>query len=163
MDYERDLKQIEAQEAALVFPRFDEDAAWQLGAALRDAARARGVAVTIDIRRGDEILFFHAMPGTTPANTDWARRKRNVVGLLQRSSYAVGLECSRDGKGLDEKMGLPLRDYAWHGGCFPLRVAGAGIIGTVTVSGLPQREDHSLVVEVLATVLGLDTRGLALD
>jgi uncharacterized protein (UPF0303 family) len=163
MDIENELRQVETQEAALVFPRFDEAIAWQVGVALREAADARGLAVTIDIRRGEEILFFHAMPGTAPANADWARRKRNVVELLRCSSYAVGLECRRDGKGLDEKMGLPVRDYAWHGGCFPIRVLGAGYIGTITVSGLPQREDHGLVVEVLAALLGLDGGELALD
>lgn len=103
------------------------------------------------------------MPGTTPANTDWARRKHNVVMLMQRSSYAVSLECRRDGKGLDEKMGLPLRDYASHGGCFPIGVAKAGMIGTVTVSGLPQRADHELVVSALARLLGLDEADLALN
>ena len=32
---------------------------------------------------------------------------------------------------------------------FRLRVAGAGIVGSVTVSGLPHRADHELVVEAL--------------
>ncbi|HVJ32024.1 MAG TPA: heme-degrading domain-containing protein [Terriglobia bacterium] len=158
-----DLETIRAQEDALVFSHFDADVALQLGLALRDAALAQQVAVTIDIRQGDNILFFHAMPGTAPANADWARRKRNVVELLRRSSYAVGLEIRLTGDPLDGKMALPLRDYAAHGGCFPIRVTGAGHCGTVTVSGLPQREDHKLVVGVLAQMLGKDLAVLKLD
>jgi uncharacterized protein (UPF0303 family) len=41
-------------------------------------------------------------------------------------------------------------------------VAVAGIIGSVTVSGLPQRADHQLVVEVLCDLLGRDEREFAL-
>jgi uncharacterized protein (UPF0303 family) len=49
---------------------------------------------------------------------------------------------------------LPLADFAAHGGSFPLRVAGAGVVGSVTVSGLAQRADHELVVEALCGLLG---------
>ena len=50
---------------------------------------------------------------------------------------------------LAESMYLDEKDYAAHGGCVPLVVKGVGFVGTVTVSGLPQREDHELVVEAL--------------
>ena len=63
---------------------------------------------------------------------------------------------------LAEKFGLADADYAAHGGSFPLNVASAGIVGTVTVSGLPQRLDHELVVEVLCQHLGKDYASLAL-
>lgn len=160
---EADLEKIRAQEEALVFSHFDADTALALGLALRDAAKTSQAAVTIDIRQGDNILFFHAMKGTAPANADWARRKRNLVELMRRPSYALGLEIKLSGDPLDGKMALPPRDYAAHGGCFPIRVQGAGHIGTVTVSGLPQREDHKLVVAVLAQLLGKDAAAFAHD
>ncbi len=163
MDIDNDLRIIAEQELALQFPMFDEEFAWQLGVALREAALQSEAAVTIDIRRGDEILFFHAMRGTSPANADWARRKRNGVELLGRSSYSLGLEQKRDGVTFHEQMGLPLRDFTFHGGCFPIRVLGSGQVGTVTVSGLPQRQDHALVVEVLARLLSMEYNDLALD
>ncbi len=152
MNAEADLEQLADQEGLLRFPRFDEDAAWELGTRLRDAAMARGVAVAIEVRLLRETVFFCAMPGTTPENADWARRKRNTVELLQRSSYVVGLSLKRDGMSLEEKIGLPLRDYASHGGSVPIRVNGVGCVGAVTVSGLPQREDHELVVEALTAL-----------
>ena len=38
----------------------------------------------------------------------------------------------------------------------------AGIVGSVTVSGLPQRDDHNLVVEALCALLGKDFAALRL-
>ena len=43
---------------------------------------------------------------------------------------------------------------------FPAR---AGVIGSVTVSGLPQREDHEMVVEALCAELGLEYSSLRLE
>ena len=147
-----DLQQLADQEARLRFSRFDQATAWELGARLRAAALSRGVAVTIEVRLLRETVFFCAMPGTTPENADWARRKRNTVELMQRASHLVGLALQRDNQSLDAKLGLPARDYASHGGSVPIRVDGVGCVGVVTVSGLPQREDHELVVETLAAM-----------
>ncbi len=102
------------------------------------------------------------MGGSTPDNAEWVRRKGNIVVRFHRSSYAIGLELKRTNSTLAEKFELPSADYASHGGSFPLKVAGAGIIGSVTVSGLPQRADHELVVEVLCELLGRDGLDFAL-
>jgi uncharacterized protein (UPF0303 family) len=61
-----------------------------------------------------------------------------------------------------EARGLPTNDYASHGGSFPLIVKGAGVVGSVTVSGLPQRADHELVVEALCVMLDRDYASLRL-
>ena len=152
---ETDIGKVIRQEELLVFRTFTEDDAWALGSAMRLEAQKYERGVVIDIRRGDEILFFTAMPGTTGENADWARRKRNLVNLTRNSSYLTGLEIkftipSDHVKDLDEV------NYAWHGGCFPIRVEGLGVIATATVSGLPQRDDHKLVVDVVADYLGVD-------
>ena len=44
-----------------------------------------------------------------------------------------------------------------------LKLIGTGCVGTITVSGLPQRQDHELVVEALAGLLGQPLGELALD
>ena len=110
-----------------------------------------------------ETLFFYAMPGTTPNNADWVRRKRNVVELIHKSSYAAGLTNLRDNTSIEQRMGVPNRDYATHGGSFPIRVRGVGCVGAVTVSGVPQREDHSIVVEALAGICEVELKSIALD
>ena len=158
-----DLDRIEEQQRRLRLTAFDEEAAWRLGSDLRQRAVDRGAAVTIEVRLAGETVFLHAMPGTSPANADWARRKRNVVELLHRPSYAIGLEADRDGGSVLELMGLSARDFACHGGAFPIVVDGVGCIGVATVSGLPQRVDHELVVEALAAFCGIDVDDVRLD
>ncbi len=81
---------------------------------------------------------------------------------MELSSYRVGRSFALQDDSLEGLMGLPSRDYARHGGSFPLSVKGGGI-GAVTVSGLPQREDHSLVVQVLAQMCNVDPLLVALD
>ena len=162
MGLEQDLAQIGSQEEQLQFASFDAASAWRLGAQLRAAAASRGAALTLDIWLGAQQLFLNAMAGTSPDNAEWARRKRNVVLRFQRSSYAVGLDLARRQTTLRERFGLEERDYAAHGGCFPLLLRGTGCVGTIAVSGLPQREDHELIVAVLAHELGVPAAQIAL-
>jgi len=158
MDIKQDIAHIAQQEQRLRFPSFDEEAAWDLGTRLRSMARARGAAVTIEVRLARETVFLCSMPGTTPANADWARRKRNTVELLWRSSFGVGRALELENSSLETKMGLPVRDYATHGGSVPIFLTSGVCIGAVTVSGLPQREDHELVIEALSAMCGVGSQ-----
>lgn len=159
---DRDLAVIADQEARLVFETFGPATAWDIGCRLKARAEEKGLGVTIDIRTATRPLFHVALDGTSPDNTDWARRKSNVVLHFGRSSYRIGLTLARRGSDLVAEQGLALRDYASHGGSFPINVRGTGCIGAITVSGLPQRDDHALVVEVLAEALGFAPAEFAL-
>ena len=163
MGLSEDLERIALQERELVLPRLDAQTAWELGARLRTMAVERRLAVVIDVRRFGQPLFYTALEGTTPDNVEWVRRKNNVVARFHCSSYAVGLKEKLKNETIYESQGLPLADYATHGGAFPLAVAGAGVIGCVTVSGLPMRADHELAVEALCGLLGRDYAALRLD
>jgi uncharacterized protein (UPF0303 family) len=154
MNLSQDLEVIAKQERELVFPEFDEELAWKLGSRLREIASAQSFPVVIEIKRFGQPLFYSALNGSTPDNAEWVRRKGNTVARFHRSSYAIGLGLKELNSSLAERYELSSTDYASHGGSFPLRVAGAGVIGSVTVSGLPQRADHELVVEALCGQLG---------
>jgi uncharacterized protein (UPF0303 family) len=156
MGLTEDLEQIAKQERELVLPRLDAQISWQLGSHLHALAAERHLAVVIDVRRFGQPLFYAAMDGTIPDNVEWVRRKSNVVARFHRSSYAIGLKEKIKKETLAESQGLPIADYATHGGAFPLSVAGAGVVGSATVSGLPQRSDHELVIEALCALLGRD-------
>ena len=161
MDIERDLARIELQEERLRFESFDAATAWKLGAALKQLAETGRRGVAIDVSSHAQTLFHYATAGATPDNTEWVRRKRNTTLRFFRSSYAIGLELQRDGRTLQERFGLG-SDFKAHGGSFPLRL-GTTCIGAVTVSGLPQREDHNLVVQALALTLAAPAQEIALD
>ncbi|MDR5771338.1 MULTISPECIES: heme-degrading domain-containing protein [unclassified Caballeronia] len=162
MDIPHDLQIIAHQERALVFPQFHADEAWQTGTQLREMAMARGAVVVIDVRTFGQRMFFASLDGATPDNARWAERKARTVEHFRRSSYGLGLSLQQAGTTLADKYGLNAADYSAHGGGFPLRVANVGVIGSVTVSGLPQREDHQMVVEALCAVLGHDFAALSL-
>lgn len=163
MDIATDVERIAEQERRLRFAKFDPDTAWQLGIRTREIALGHGVPLVIEVRIARETVFFCAMNGTAPSNADWARRKRNTVELMHRSSYGIGRSLEQKGQTLLETMGLPLRDYASSGGSFPLRVEGVGCIGAITVSGAPQRIDHDIVVTALAELCKQPLTELALD
>ena len=154
MGLTEDLERIALQERELQLPNLDARMAWELGFRLQSMAAERKLPVVIDIRRFGQPLFYAALEGTNPDNAEWVRRKSNVVARFHTSSYAIGLKLKQKNETLTEQQGLPLADYATHGGSFPISVKGVGVIGSVTVSGLPQRADHELVVEAICGLLG---------
>ena len=162
MGLSEDLEKIARQERELRLPRLDANVAWDLGARIRTMALERGLPLAIDVRRFGQPLFYAALEGATPDNAEWVRRKSNVAARFHASSYAVGLTLKVKSTTLLERYGLPVADYAADGGAFPLIVECAGIVGSVTVSGLPQRDDHNLVVEALCGLLGRDFTALRL-
>lgn len=161
MGLTEDLTRVTLQERELRLPLFDELVAWELGTRLRTMALERGLSIVMDVRRFGQPLFYSALAGTSPDNPEWVRRKGNVVARFHRSSYGMGLSLKSKGPTLEER-GLSVADFAAHGGSFPIHVQGAGIVGSVTVSGLPQRDDHELVVEALCGLLGKDYAALRL-
>lgn len=149
MDLEPDLDTLLADEAELTFGSFDNDHAWRLGSALVDAARRRALPVTVDIVRAGQQLFHAALPGSSADNDAWVARKSRVVMRYGHSSLYVGALARSKGVTFEESSRLDPDTYAAHGGSFPVTVRGVGVVGAVTVSGLPQLADHALVVEVL--------------
>ncbi|MEU4925959.1 heme-degrading domain-containing protein [Streptomyces yokosukanensis] len=147
------VQELEAQERRLVLRRFTCDDAWALGSLLVELARERRAPLAIGIHRAGRQLFHAALPGSTPDNDAWIARKRRVVERYGASSYLVGARFRAKGTTFEDSSRLDPDTYAAHGGSFPIRVENVGVIGAVTVSGLPQLEDHRFVVEALEQFL----------
>ena len=157
-----DIDLIGKQEAILVFDRFDEAAAFTIGSAIRDRALKESLPIVVDIRSFDRPLFYAAMPGSNGSNPDWARRKINVVKRYLKSTYRMVLEQQRPDRTFKPGEGLDIADYVLAGGGFPVTVRNAGVIGVIAVSGLPEREDHAVVVDALCDYLGKEAKELEL-
>lgn len=162
MTLSEDIDRLIAQEKRLRFKSFNEADAWTLGAKMRAVAEARGLPVVIDIRSKSRPLFYAALAGSDADNPEWVRRKSNVTLRYFKSSYRFGRELALKGVTLGHDRGADLIDYAPNGGSFPVHVEGTGVVAAVTVSGLPQREDHNFVVEMLCDALGANHADLAL-
>ncbi|WP_277207305.1 heme-degrading domain-containing protein [Isoptericola croceus] len=145
------IAEVTETERELVLPRFSHDDAWRLGCLLVELATERDLPVTVDVRKGTQQVFHAAREGTTPDNDSWVDRKVRVVYRFGASSYLVGLRAVAAGRDFNDLHRLPLQEYAAHGGAFPVRVDGVGVVGVATVSGLAQGDDHALVVEALRT------------
>ena len=163
MSLQSDIEKLKLQEARLRFTKFDEADAWNLGCLLRDSAVHQKLPMVIDIRVGTRPLFYTALPATSPENAEWVRRKFNSVMRYHKSTYRLGRELEVSGDSFDATRGVNPMDHAVKGGGFPIHIIGTGIVGSITVSGVPQREDHNFVVAGLAQFLKVELAGLALD
>jgi uncharacterized protein (UPF0303 family) len=156
MTADDDLRQVIAQETELVFEHFDEHVAFDIGAALRERGKRENLKMVVDIRLWDRPLFYSALPGATVDNAEWVQRKSNSVRQLHKSTYRLVLEKTFDERVFPAWRNLDTKLFALAGGGFPIKVKGIGIVGTITVSGLAERDDHGLVVEAIVDHLGLD-------
>ncbi len=157
------LASVITHEADLVFDRFDEAAAFEIGSAIREIALAEHLSIVCDVRYWDRPLFYMALPGTSADNPDWVRRKINVVKRFGKSSYRMVLErkATPQNRAFPADSGLPASDYVLAGGGFPIRIRNAGVIGAITVSGVPEHLDHMLVVRGICQHLGMNAESYA--
>ena len=150
---ENNLKKLLAEENELQFDYFNEETAWQIGSWLFETAKKENLPITIDIMLSGRQLFHANRPGTRPDNDEWVKRKTQLVNRFQHSSFYMGQYLKSIGKTIEEKYLLSENEYAPHGGSFPIILKNTGVIGTITVSGLPQEEDHKLVVKAIENYL----------
>jgi uncharacterized protein (UPF0303 family) len=147
------IDDLEAQERDLVMEQADLATLQALGRLMATAAEARDLPIVIQIRAGARLVYVAALPGSTASNDQWAARKARLTEHFEQSSMLVRLRHERDGQDVHTAHTLSPELYQAHGGAFPLRARGVGVVGSVVVSGLPQIEDHAFVVEQLELFL----------
>lgn len=147
---------LKKQESQAQFQGFSEEIAFDVGSVVYGIARAKRAPVVINIRTSDRALFHAAMPGATPDNDEWVRRKSNVVLRYHVSSLQFGDSLALKGRVINPDMGIDMMNFAGHGGSFPIRVKKAGVVAAITVSGLPQLDDHRMIIEALDQYLKIE-------
>lgn len=141
------------QETRLQWPQFDQQSAWQLGCKLKEIAEQREASVALEVYAFGQILFSYAMPGSFITNQQWIERKRHTVLEYGHSSYYMGCYNRQKGRVFEQLAHVDAHYYCAHGGAFPLRIRNSGLIGAVSASGLPETEDHALLVDALTALL----------
>ncbi len=147
-----DVADLEAEFARFRFTAMDHEAAVALGEDLVRRSRVKGWPMAVSVKLGDHEVFHVALPGATPINDNWIRRKRNLIELTGEPTFLVGQRLAAEGKTLDD-LNLDEVDFAPAGGGYPLIVNDV-VVGSVIVSGVPQQDDHALVVEALTALAG---------
>ena len=147
------LKDLLQEEKELQFKRFNESTAWEIGSKFVARASRENLPITVDITRGTHQIFHAALPGTSADNDEWIKRKVRLVYRFAHSSFYMGQLLKQMGKSIEAALLVSESEFAPHGGCFPVIIKGTGIVGTITVSGLTQEEDHKLVVETIRDFL----------
>lgn len=147
------LEVLAGHEARLVFPKFSTDMALTLGSRLMAHGREKCLPISVNFTCNGQCLFACALEGVSRDNEIWIRRKNRVVNRFGHSSFYMGTHLRVLGKTIEAKYLLPENRYAAHGGAFPILIRDTGPIGTVTVSGLAQQDDHDLVVRFLGELL----------
>lgn len=143
------LTDLEAEAESLVFDSFSIADGHGIGMYLVTEAKARELAITVDIVLGDHQIFHYALEGTDAENDDWIRRKNNTTKYFGKNSYLVSRELASKGESIEGDYDLSEEDYAPFGGSVPIMLKDGGIAGTITVSGLLDHFDHELVVEAI--------------
>lgn len=157
------MERIKAQEDTYELDHLDEGLALQMALYVVHRAREIGKPVATRITLNHRTLCALSMPGTKPESDNWIRRKENIAYATNSSSYYWECWCELGQHPL-EWRGMSYADYAPAGGCFPLKVKGAGMVGTLTISGMASHEDHALAFETVGKAaqgkLGIDVSGL---
>lgn len=146
------LSEFESEAASLILSEFTEETALRLGLTVVNMAKLEKMPIVVNIRTLDRTLFHAALPGATPLNDNWARRKSNTAFAFRKASFHAQHAMKAKDEDLG-KHGLDTADYAPQGGAVPIVVRGAGMVACLTVSGLPQAEDHALAVRAIRTLL----------
>jgi uncharacterized protein (UPF0303 family) len=128
---------------------FSNAIAMDMGLKIVELAKSRNQVIAVEISRLNQPVFLYIADGLPADKHNWLRRKANVAKYFEESSLAVKATLERRQMSLEKPFGLDEKDYIAKGGSIPVFVKNAGLIATITVSGLRDFEDHDLIIEAL--------------
>ncbi len=148
----KDLPTLLQEEKELTFPQFNNTIAWELGRSAVEKATEESLPLAIGIHRNGQLLFTAFLEGTTRDNSRWIEGKQKICAYFQHSSLYVSRHMKSRGKNVESYFLDPTEYRPW-GGAFPILLSSGGIIGSLTVSGLTDEEDHDFAVDVIRDYL----------
>ena len=161
MDAREMQELLERQEELLRFDSFTNQDARRLGNILADIAAENPTPTTVRVCIGDTVVFQYTDSPEEDVRLGWVSRKYNLIRKTGHSSMHA---CVRNRKlGELAELAADTDTYGFGCGGFPIRLKGeplteensvSSIIGCVALSGLPDPQDHDLVVRALEQFLG---------
>jgi len=145
-------KQLLGEEEVLKLPSLTNNDALEIGEIATTLGKQRKLAIAIEVRIGEWVVFHASLEGSKPENDWWIGKKSRAVMMKQHSTMyervlaeELGVDWYKENKVEDDT-------HAIHGGALPL-ITPNGFAGILIISGLPQVEDHLFAVEVLTEFL----------
>lgn len=146
-DLQEKIEKVRAQQKACVVTSFTNAEAFDLGYYIYQKALREGKPFVVSVTRNRKRLFYAACEGTSVENDAWILRKENMAYYAEKASYEMALQMQQKSTDITARFGLPKDQYVAAGGSMPITAEGIGMIGTATVSGMSQAEDHEFVTE----------------
>lgn len=128
---------------------FTNRTALDMGMRIIELAKSRNQVIAVEISRLNHTVFCYVDEGLPADKHNWLRRKANVARYFEESSLTVRHTLERRQMSLQNPFGLDEKDYIAKGGSIPVFTHAAGLVATITVSGLRDYEDHDLILDAL--------------
>lgn len=128
---------------------FSNRIALDMGLQIIDLAKSRNQHIAVEICRLNHTVFIYFDDNLPADKHNWLRRKANVAKQFEESSLSVKNDLKEGNMTLDKTFGLDEKDFLANGGSIPIFIKSAGMIATITVSGLHDEEDHKIIIEAL--------------
>ena len=128
---------------------FSNRTAMEMGLRIIDLAKSRNQHIAVEISRLNHTIFLYVDDELPVDKHNWLRRKANVAKQFEESSLSVKNDLIEGNMTLEKTFGLNQKDYLAKGGSLPIFVKNAGMIATITVSGLHDEEDHKIIIDAL--------------
>lgn len=128
---------------------FSNKIALEMGLTIIDLAKSRNQHIAVEICRLNHTVFIYVDDNLPTDKHNWLRRKANVAKQFEESSLSVKNDLKQGNMTLDKTFALDEKDFLAKGGSIPIFVKNAGMIATITVSGLHDEEDHKIIIDAL--------------
>ena len=128
---------------------FSNRMALDMGLKIIALAESRNQHIAVEICRLNHSIFLYVDDKLPVDKHNWLRRKANVAKQFEESSWSVKNDLEIRKMTLEKTFGLDEKDFLAKGGSIPIFVKNAGMIATITVSGLHDEEDHKIIIEAL--------------
>ena len=128
---------------------FSNRMALDMGLKIIALAESRNQQIAVEICRLNHSIFLYVDDKLPVDKHNWLRRKANVAKQFEESSLNVKNDLELGRMTLEKTFGLDEKDFLAKGGSIPIFVKNAGMIATITVSGLHDEEDHKIIIKAL--------------